>query len=488
MKRWQLFCAMMCLLGILSGLGWAQPCDDPPPRVSVILALFDAPSGQDFTSASPYGLGALVTDNSQLITGSQVYLEVWVTTPPPNAVGSAVMDISYNTAYFDSSTSQVSRSNTWNLLPFCNCVNDGAGLIDDLGGNTFDVQGIFPEWSRIATIELDVSTQPPAGETVSFVGMPAGGFPPRRFVLFIEGAVAEDEADYGQYTVGQGISDCNGNVLPDDIDIEMGSSPDCDADCLPDECENDVDGDQVIDDCDRCPNDPYKVDPGVCGCGVPDDDSDGDNTQDCVDACPNDAAKTDPGVCGCGVPDTDSDGDLTPDCNDLCPADPDKTDPGFCGCGVSDVDTDGDAVADCLDVCPGFDDNADADGDNAPDGCDGCPNEAALIEPSEPGTEVSCADGIDNDCDGTTDAFDGDCSSLCPTFCGDLDGSGLVDLDDFATFATCFALSFPTVDCNAAEFACSDLNVSGAVDLDDFATFAVVFATAPTSTVPGCLN
>jgi hypothetical protein len=48
-------------------------------------------------------------------------------------------------------------------------------------------------------------------------------------------------------------------------------------------------------------------------------DSDGDGTDDCIDGCPNDPGKIAPGTCGCGVADTDSDGDGTPNCNDGCP-------------------------------------------------------------------------------------------------------------------------------------------------------------------------
>jgi hypothetical protein len=51
---------------------------------------------------------------------------------------------------------------------------------------------------------------------------------------------------------------------------------------------------------DRCPSDPAKTQPGVCGCGIPDDDLDGDLTADCVEACPDNAARTEPaGACGC---------------------------------------------------------------------------------------------------------------------------------------------------------------------------------------------
>ncbi|MBS1936402.1 MAG: hypothetical protein JSS84_01140, partial [Bacteroidetes bacterium] len=70
---------------------------------------------------------------------------------------------------------------------------------------------------------------------------------------------------------------------------------------------------------DACPNDPHKVEPGVCGCGIPDVDTDGDGVMDCIDGCPTDPNKTAPGACGCGVPDTDTDGDGIPDCIDSCP-------------------------------------------------------------------------------------------------------------------------------------------------------------------------
>ena len=47
---------------------------------------------------------------------------------------------------------------------------------------------------------------------------------------------------------------------------------------------------------------------------------------------------------------------------------------------------------------------------------------------SEPGTEITCDDGIDNDCDGLTDGADSDCPSVGPgPFTrGDCDGNGNV--------------------------------------------------------------
>ena len=122
---------------------------------------------------------------------------------------------------------------------------------------------------------------------------------------------------------------------------------------------------------DRCPNDPNKTAPGVCGCGISDrlivwnDDAltQGNPTSECplpddTNLCPFDPDKQSPGICGCGVPDTDTDGDTVPDCNDRCADDPHKWDnPGACGCGVEDsvinlMDSDKDGTIDCLDECP----------------------------------------------------------------------------------------------------------------------------------------
>jgi hypothetical protein len=87
---------------------------------------------------------------------------------------------------------------------------------------------------------------------------------------------------------------------------------------------------------DHCPDDPGKLAPGVCGCGVPDHDSDGDGTLDCADGCPLDPSKRVAGMCGCGHAETDRDGDGAADCVDDCPDDAHKTAPGACGCAASD--------------------------------------------------------------------------------------------------------------------------------------------------------
>jgi len=64
-------------------------------------------------------------------------------------------------------------------------------------------------------------------------------------------------------------------------------------------CEGDPDGDWAYGCDDGCPLDPNKIEPGICGCGVPDDDADGDGVPDCVDSCPDTEAGLPVNICGC---------------------------------------------------------------------------------------------------------------------------------------------------------------------------------------------
>jgi hypothetical protein len=140
----------------------------------------------------------------------------------------------------------------------------------------------------------------------------------------------------------------------------------------------------------------------VSQCLSPDHDSDGDGVPDASDGCPNNPGKIEPGICGCAEPDTDSDGDGAADCEDNCPA----------IINADQADADADGSGDVCDTCP-LDSVNDADGDTVCADADNCP----LV----PNTAQA-----DTDLDGTGDACDG-----CPLdpdddfdndgICGDVD-------------------------------------------------------------------
>lgn len=237
-------------------------------------------------------------------------------------------------------------------------------------------------------------------------------------------------ASTSQYTLHAGFYGSIYDACPDDPDKIAPGICGCG---VPD---TDSDNDGTPDCNDGCPNDPTKVEPGICGCGIPDTDSDNDGTPDCNDGCPNDPGKIDPGICGCDVPDTDSDNDGTPDCNDGCPNDPGKIEPGVCGCGIPDTDSDNDGTPDCNDGCPDDPDktepgvcgcgipDTDSDNDGTPDCNDGCPDDPNKIEPGVCGCGIP---DTDSDNDGTPD-----CSDNCPDTYNpdqeDADGDGIGDL------------------------------------------------------------
>jgi photosystem II stability/assembly factor-like uncharacterized protein len=102
---------------------------------------------------------------------------------------------------------------------------------------------------------------------------------------------------------------------------------------------------------------------------------------------------------------------------------------------------------------------------------------SAAVLPTDPPTVIAAAVG-----QGVLQLYGPTC------FCGDIDGSsGIVDLNDFATFALCFGLSIPNPpDCDEQDLACSDLDGNGVVELADFATFALWFGLETTQTVPNC--
>ncbi|MCD6355842.1 MAG: hypothetical protein J7L66_01045, partial [Anaerolineaceae bacterium] len=91
-----------------------------------------------------------------------------------------------------------------------------------------------------------------------------------------------------------GIKDCE-DACPQDALNECTAEPsvdepeaECEGECAPDTAEEQV-AEETPDGDDLCPDDEFKLEPGVCGCGVSDGDSDADGIKDCEDACPQDA-------------------------------------------------------------------------------------------------------------------------------------------------------------------------------------------------------
>lgn len=161
-------------------------------------------------------------------------------------------------------------------------------------------------------------------------------------------AVPDDCADLGGTYQGDDTV-CEGDADLDGTDGLCGDEcPDDGNKLTPGVCgcgtpDDDTDADGVEDCVDPCPIDkPDDTDgDGVCDSDDPcpidnPDDTDGDGACDSDDACPTDPDKTDPGVCGCGVPDDDSDMDGVADCQDQCPGEDDT------------IDHDGNGTPDCL--------------------------------------------------------------------------------------------------------------------------------------------
>jgi len=195
---------------------------------------------------------------------------------------------------------------------------------------------------------------------------------------------------------------------------------------------------------DQCPNDPYKTEPGVCGCGVPDIDSDDDGLMDCVDNCPTVANPTQVDTDADGVGDAcdncptvanpsqgDADGDGVGDACDNCPA----------VANPAQVDTDADGIGDACDNCPTVANPAqvDTDADGLGDACDNCPTVAnptqADCNHDGKGDVCAIAEGLSKDCN--ANAVPDECD-IASGFSRDCDSNVIPD--------ECEPLSVPAVE------------------------------------------
>jgi len=133
----------------------------------------------------------------------------------------------------------------------------------------------------------------------------------------------------------------------------------------------DRDHDGILDNVDKCPDDPEDKDGFEDEDGCPDLDNDKDGIPDKTDKCPNEPEDKDGFEDLDGCPDPDNDTDGIPDVKDKCPNDPEDKDGFEDDDGCPDPDNDKDGVPDTADKCPN---------DPGPPDNDGCPKKYKLIE------------------------------------------------------------------------------------------------------------
>ena len=209
--------------------------------------------------------------------------------------------------------------------------------------------------------------------------------------------------------------DCQFFPMPEESDL--------DQDLIPDFCDDDVDGDDVLDGDDNCPlvYNPNQFDLEEDGLGDPcDDDDDNDAVTDGKDCCPyiynpTQAESDDDGSCDACDDDDDNDGidDVDDNCHYVKNPNQENFDKDDKG-DHCDVDDDNDSVEDITDNClfvpnlfqldldqDGIGDACDDDDDNdgIPDDDDNCPMLANELQVDLDEDEIgdACDDDLDGD-------------------------------------------------------------------------------------------
>jgi outer membrane protein OmpA-like peptidoglycan-associated protein len=132
----------------------------------------------------------------------------------------------------------------------------------------------------------------------------------------------------------------------------------------------DTDGDGLIDEIDKCPEDPEDKDDFEDEDGCPDLDNDEDGVLDVRDRCPMVPEDKDKFEDEDGCPEDDNDKDGIKDKKDKCPNEPEDPDGFEDEDGCPDLDNDQDGIPDNEDLCPNEPETENGYADH-----DGCPDE-----------------------------------------------------------------------------------------------------------------
>lgn len=132
-------------------------------------------------------------------------------------------------------------------------------------------------------------------------------------------------------------------------------------------------------------------------------------------------------------------------------------------------------VPDGVDLAEGT--SPDCNGNGRPDECDRRDDPSLDCNDNLVLDECDIAEGTSLDLNG--DGLPDECERPCT--CGDLSGDGLVELDDFATFAVCYlaTATYLPPNCTPNSYLCADFDGDGTVSLPDFATFSAIFRLPP---------
>ncbi len=160
---------------VVSGGAGVANADEPVVTVAPLLL---KERSTEVTTTELSSMGVNLTEPGELIPGDTVCLEIWFQTLGPNGIASAVLNISYETALFDTSVEQITLASQWDdLWAPVRVVDDAAGFITDVGGLSTVGRGLEPEWAKLATIRFSVIETPGTGITACTLdGGPQSGF------------------------------------------------------------------------------------------------------------------------------------------------------------------------------------------------------------------------------------------------------------------------------------------------------------------------